>query len=342
MASIRQALLDKLIAIGRVPPGTKPLQIRIRDKIGNNPGRILTGEKSLQDNQIYLFDNKVMDYQFLPEEEIALAEAETGSVVLMVQQWVRSTWTLTERHEILLPGSSTVRDIARGLSVLFDIPLESLRLMVVPKETEFFVSELSHKSPTRNYGRSWFDPAQERRLLRYMSHELRTQDGDLLLVQDCAEPLKELSPADLKSIRIVEAASNNASLDFWAASTADNRLASSSYGSYGTTGASNKMVNFGGGSSGGGITIKTHKDRMKEVLEMKAMNSNNSDGSETSADGGAAAGEAMVGNGYEAAGAIDFSHPQQQDSLTNISSSSVGDTREFHKQGGFALFDDIL
>ena len=65
------------------------------------------------------------------------------------------------------------------------------------------ISELNQKSPIRNYGRSWFDPSKEKKLLKFMSHEMRVQDGDLILLQDSSEPLKELTKADLKSIELV-------------------------------------------------------------------------------------------------------------------------------------------
>lgn len=50
--------------------------------------------------------------------------------------------------------------------------------MVVPKDVEFYISELNQKSPRSNYGRSWFDPNQESyKLLKYTSHDMRVQDG---------------------------------------------------------------------------------------------------------------------------------------------------------------------
>jgi hypothetical protein len=85
---------------------------------------------------------------------------------------------------------------------------------VVPKENVFYLSDLILKSPRSNYGRSWFDPSTETKLMRYMSHDLRVQDGDLVIIQDIMEPLMELSLADMKSIEIVEAVNNNNSSSY--------------------------------------------------------------------------------------------------------------------------------
>lgn len=186
--------------------------IRLRDKTGTNPGRILSGSKSFSDNSIFLYDNKFILFQILDEPE-ELPNYESGDTVVFVQKWIRSTWSLGEKYEVLLRGSMSVADIAQGLSIMMDVSINSIRTMVVPRDTEFPLYELNQKSPPTNYGRSWFDPTKEKRLLRVVSHDLRVRDGDLLLIQDENETLKELSKADLKSIEIGKTMTQYS--DFW-------------------------------------------------------------------------------------------------------------------------------
>jgi len=107
----------------------------------------------------------------------------------------------------------SVSDIAQGLSIMMEISIDSIRTMVVPRDTEFPLYELNQKSPPTNFGRSWFDPTQEKRLLRVVSHDMKVRDGDLLLIQDEREALRELTKADLKSIEIGKAMTQYS--DFW-------------------------------------------------------------------------------------------------------------------------------
>lgn len=209
---VRTKLVDKLIELGQLPIGATGHHIRLRDKTGTNPGRILSGSKSFGDNSVFLYDNKIILFQILDEPE-ELPTYESGDTAVFVQKWIRSTWSLGEKYEVLLRGSMSVADIAQGLSIIMDVSINSIRTMVVPRDTEFPLYELNQKSPPTNYGRSWFDPTKEKRLLRVVSHDLRVRDGDLLLIQDESEPLKELSKADLKSIEIGKAMIQSS--DFW-------------------------------------------------------------------------------------------------------------------------------
>ena len=294
-----------MIKIGKLPEGTSPNRIRIRDRYGINAGKMLRDGKTLQEQQIYLCDSKMIGIQILPEEE-QLPENDHGDVIVLLQRWHRSTWSLGERYEVLLPGSYAVREVARGLAAFYSIPTEHLRVLVVPKENTFYLSELAHKAPSRNYGRAWFDPTHEMKLMRYMSHDLRVQDGDLIIVQDESEPLMTLSPADLKSIEIVEAA---------------NQISSSSYGSYyygpspASTVSPTDYSRYGTGYSTGvgtspspynntsntitkprasqGIKIKTQKDRLKDT---NTVTSNSVSGkSETPHDSSSSPGGVAVG-----------------------------------------------
>jgi len=342
-------LTNKLIEIKKLPEGTSPHRIRIREKVGVNPGRILTGGRSFAENQIYLYDHKTLAFQILPEAE-ELPEFQPGDVVIHVQRWHRATWTLGERLEVLLRGGLSVRDIARGLSALMQIPLEHLLAMVVPKETEILLSELAQTAPKQNYGRAWFDPAKERRLLRVMTHDMRVQDGDVLLLQDKSEPLRELTPADLKSIEIVAAAQQDPYLDFWSSSdhasssSAASATAAAVAGGGGSSGSiytnSNAYTmvsstdNASSGSSSGigirggnasGIHIKTHRERLLEQEEKERARQTQS------TIGAATSPSSVTGNDGEEGVTLEGGTELR----------NTWDDPEFDLQGGLALFDDL-
>lgn len=314
VADLRRTITDQLIAAGRLPEGTSPHRVRIRDKVGNNPGRAIRDGRSLQDSKVYLFDNKVLAVQLLDAEEdlsttsdggggSSAQSEELGDALISVQRWHRSTWSLGERFEVMLRGSMSVRDVARALSALTGVPTGSMLAMVVPRDTEVLLSDLVQKSPARNYGRGWFDPTQERKLLRFMTHELRVGDSDLLLLQDHSEPLKELSPADLRSIEIVAAAAAVPYTDAW--SLGDMFAQADSTVTW--SGASGSSIRSTSGANG--VRIKTHQERMREDAEKQQQ--------------------------------------QQQQAVTDSegsNGSTVGsqvDEREFQRHGGVALFSDL-
>lgn len=328
---VKEQIVTRLIELGRLPEGTSPRCVRLRDKMGNNPGRILAGDGTFADNQIYLFDGKVLAFQVLDFEE-ELPEPEAGSVVVLVQRWNRREWRLEERFEVLLNGGWSVRNIARGLSLLMDIPLPHLRAMIVCRDTEFLLSDLHLNAPPRNYGRTWFDPSRETRPLRAMSHDMRLTDGDVLLVQDTSEPLRELSAADRKSIEIVRLASGSDPYsDCWASmydpvlvpSTGSRNPFDSSPGAP-TTSGTGKALKHGHGSSSNGVYIRTQRDRQRET----------SDRSLSSAV--AAAGGSSAASPSGTATPL----PALEGAEAEYSENNM-DAREFQKQGGLALFADI-
>jgi len=345
-ADVKAQIAKKLIELGRLPEGASPNRIRLRDKLGTSPGKILTGTGSFADNQIYLYDHKVLAFQVLEREEM-LPELENGSVVVLAQRWHRSTWSLGERVEVLLRGSMSIRNIARGLANLMDIPLDSLQAMVLPKEAEFMLSDIHLKSPPQNYGRAWFDPSKEHRVLRVMSHEMRVQDGDVLLLQDTAEPLKLLSAADRKSVELVRVASQASGgyMDFWSASQSSpaNYGASSSFSknpfdsSYPASGTTSGKALKRGHSSANGVHIKTHRDRLQEQSD-RSLNSTaavaGADGASTPAS--TASGRASPLPNLEPVGGAEARYQDETDYRNNNM-----DEREFNKQGGMALFEDI-
>jgi hypothetical protein len=287
---LRSMITEELVRLEKVPENTSPSTIRLRDRYSTNPGKFLRDGKTINESQIYLCDSKTLTIQILDHSEV-LPENDHGDVIVMVQKWQRSSWTLGERLEVLLPGSWTVRDVGRGLAKLANIPAANLRVLVVPRDTVFYLFELNQRSPSRNYGRSWFDPTTERKLMRYMSHDMRVSEGDLIILQDIEEPLMELSPADLKSIEIVETANNMASSysssSYYGGSWNGNSSSSSTvmtgsnsntyypgvgnstsvgtdYSRYGTSVSNTATASVTSSSRSQGIKIKTHKDRLKE------------------------------------------------------------------------------
>jgi hypothetical protein len=288
IADLRIMLMNQLITHNIVPPETSIFRIRIREKIGINPGKILRDGKTIGDSQVYLCDHKAFCFELLEDDEI-LPEIDQGDAVVQVQKWHRSSWSLSEKIDILFLGKKAVREIAAGLAQIFQIPYSSIRVLVVPRDTSIFFSDLPSRQPAKNYGRSWFDPTIEAKLMRYMSHDMRLAEGDLLLLQDISEQIMELTEADIKSIEIIEAA-NSVGISEWAPSSSSyygnyNYLNKNSYGSsssysYSSAGAitpswlddsyvagSSKSSISNGIKGSNGIRIKTQKDRMREANE---------------------------------------------------------------------------
>lgn len=325
LAEFKAQIANKLIALGRLPEGASSLRIRLREKMGNNPGKILCGTGGFSDVQVYLYDSKLLAFQVLEEEEV-LAEPELGSAVVMVQRFNRSEWKLEDRFEVLLRGDMSVRNIARGLSALTGIPLQTMQAMVVVKDSEFFLSDLHLKSPPRSYGRSWFDPTKETRLLRVMSHEMRLTDGDVLLLQDTAEPLRELSPADRRSVEIVRVASEGTSYtDIWDESYSTSRNPfETNYTTSGISATSSaKSLRLGHN----GVYIKTQRDRQQEA-------------SDRSLSSVAAVGDSGNSSTIATPSGAVTPVPPLDSAEAEYSENNI-DTREFQRQGGFALFEDI-
>ena len=324
ISEVAQMVTDRLIQDGRLPEGCSPRRVRIRDKCNNIPGRILYDGANFSDNRLAITDHKHLIVQILDHEESIGSPMESGDSVIFFQRWYRSSWTMSEKLEVLLRGSMTVRDVARSLAILTDVPVESMLVMVMPRDVEIHLSDLNQKSTINNYGRSWFDPSCETKLLKYMSHEFRVQDSHLLLIQDRFEPLMQLTPADLKSIEIVKNCANASLSNDWPSSYATvfdssniHKYPSNSASSYNYQSASSSVYSGSGGRlGGGGIKIKTHQDRMKEMSSDKLADNVSVNSGSNPLDG------------------------------TSDNNSSQGgeqsyDTREFYKQGGYTLFADM-
>eukprot|EP01034_Spumella_vulgaris_P025384 gene25385-31841_t len=283
VAELRQTLLDRLIAAGKLPAGSSPRLIRLRDKVGSNPGKVLRDGRTLGESKVYLFDQKSLAVQLLDAEEdltVIGDDSDLGDALIYIQRWRRSTWSMGERFEVLLRGGMTVRDVARALGRLTNIHVDSMLALVIPRDSELYLSELQMKSPTRNYGRGWFCPGKERKPLKFMSHELKVQDGDLLVLQDITEPLMELSPADLRSVAIVEAAG-----DPYSGSNIDYSYPVPFGPQPSYLPNFSMSVGSGTGAKSGastGVKIKTHQERLRESEKQQAEAANPADDVEKS------------------------------------------------------------
>ncbi len=142
-----------------------------------------------------------------------------GDAVVLVQRWLRLSWTLGPRFEVALEGNMTVRGICKRLAKLVDIPVDRMRTLVVPLNTEVHLHELPKSNPTRYHSRQWFDGSRDTRKLRDIS-DMRLRDGDLLLVQDCDEPLRPLTPAEQLSVQLVSTADKGSYGDYSSYGTA--------------------------------------------------------------------------------------------------------------------------
>eukprot|EP01033_Poteriospumella_lacustris_P009379 gene9379-6720_t len=336
---------------GLIDPSVTIQHIRVREKIGNCPAKILRDGKTMQESNIYLNDHKAFCVEILAEAE-TLPEDDYGDVIVQVQKWHRQSWSLSEKIDVILPGGTAVRDIASGLGKLFQIPFAHLRLLVIPRDTSLMLSDLM--LPTPAYSRSWFDPRYERRLLRQMLSDMRVIEGDLLLLQDVSEPLMELTDADKRSLALVQAAQNNPSslyadgtysypssnkVPSWVSNDASSPAYKYPTVRYATTAATSTGTGTSTSSGSRGIRIKTQKDRQREADQGSSTASltagNASPIDYITGDDGVVVHSNSVQVGTE----DDFFLTGGDSGY--LSSGRYGDDMEFMRQGGPALFSDL-
>ena len=155
-----------------------------------------------------LFTDKPLVVQVLSEPEI-LSIQETGDVVVLVQRWHRSTWTLGDRLEVHLQSKRAVKSIFTGIGSLLGINKpENIRVLKVSKfGSDILLHRLASDKPSGNAISSveWVNPLLEGDLELKRARKLTVTDGDLLLIQDITEPLRELSVAEKDTINVVSA-----------------------------------------------------------------------------------------------------------------------------------------
>eukprot|EP00605_Chrysophyceae_sp_TOSAG23-4_P001272 GSChrysophyteH1.ASY1.ANO1.1383.1 assembled CDS len=298
------------------------LRLRMSHSAWKPPGDILrdglTVEQAMttplmQDKQL------ILQLRDVPEE---LPKRMKGDMIVLVQRWHRDTWTLGLRHEVYLRGGLSIRETATHLAELFDIPLETLSVYLLDKlGADVPLHRLQHDTPADSFyssSRSWFSPQDGSGLLRY-NDTLRIGEGDLLILQDTAETLRELSDAEAAAVTATvssSASSHQTNVSYDSRSSSGDLI----YGSH----ASNRIRT-------GGIKIKTHRDRLREDSESKDSLSGGSNSPVTPpARGGSASDDAAADSEAVAP--------------ANVSGcvATSADTADFQRHGGSAQFDDIF
>ena len=115
---MREDLHRRLVQQGLLTPDSSPKRVRKRDKVGMTPSRILEDGKNFFENAAYLTDGKQFVVEILEEEEDLKSEDST-SVCILVQRWLRSTWSLGPKFEAFLQGNL--------LSILNNLPHKKMQ-----------------------------------------------------------------------------------------------------------------------------------------------------------------------------------------------------------------------
>lgn len=137
-------------------------------------------------------------------------------MALLVQKWDRPTWTLEQPFEVILRGNMPVKEICRRLAYTTNIPLKSLKVLLLQPYNEIRLSDLYLNAPAGP--RMWISPINEERVLSKMQWHMR--DWDLIMLQDESAPLKTLSKAELQTVQEAKANSSNYGYDYYSYSNA--------------------------------------------------------------------------------------------------------------------------
>jgi hypothetical protein len=148
--------------------------------------------------------------QILDKEEW-YTPLKNGDLALLVQKWDRPTWTLEQAFEVILRGDMPVKEICRRLACTVDIPVKSLKVLLLQPYNEIRLSDLYLNAPAGP--RMWISPLNEERVLSKMQWHMR--DWDLIMLQDESAPLKKLSKAELQTVQEAKANSSNYGYDYY-------------------------------------------------------------------------------------------------------------------------------
>lgn len=258
---LKAQILDKLVAAGKVPVETAPRQLRLRSFIYNRADSFLkNNERPITECGVPLYDGRQLCVQVLDEPE-NLSLDNVNDVVVLVQRWHRSTWTLGECREVCLRNDMPLRDIATGLGEMMSIEPRNMRVLVVRNHSDVRLRYLNMATPRLSL-ESWLDPYSESPT-RTLAQAKRLFFSDLLLIQDVTEPLYELTPSDKLSIQLVDLTENSYG----------NARSYQSYDGYDSlystqNGCELSLVSPSATRSGGGIKIKIHS-RQSSVVDEK-------------------------------------------------------------------------
>lgn len=255
---VKAHILEKLVSAGRVPPETVPRQLRLRSWVHTRADVFLKNGCTVAECGVALYEGRQLCVQVLDEpEDLSL---ESGNdVVVLVQKWQRSSWTLGECREVCLQNDMTLRDIATGLGEMMSIEPRNLRVLVVRSHTDVRLRYLNMATP-RLQIESWLDPFSEPPT-RTLVQAKRLFYSDLLIVQDVTEPLYELSASDKLSIQLVDLAENSygTGRSYYSNDGYDNMYSPQAGHKYKAVGPLASPVTA---RSAGGIKIKIHSRQL--------------------------------------------------------------------------------
>ena len=209
IAEIRELIATRLKEEGLLPADATAQHVRLRDGNYCNIHKYLRDGKTVTENELHVTELRRFCFQILKEPEVLPPEGR-GDQIIAVRRWHRSTWSLSQCREVYLPGSMALRDIALGLSSLFDISKDSIRVLITPTyydtRRDTRLCDLAQAFP-KGASRAWFNPLVELRLLK----DLDLSADHTLVLQDCSEELRELTPQERMSVELVDAANRTGS-----------------------------------------------------------------------------------------------------------------------------------
>ena len=208
----------------------------------------------------------------IPDSEAPLQNIPT--VLLQVQLWCRRTFTVEDKIEIFVRQDETVKSLSKRISVYYKIPHLFLRILFAPVNNEIYLCELPSNRPTKYSSRIWFDGSVDSRKLSELC-DVRLDDGDVLILQNIREPLRELTEMEITSVKKKSQVSNY--YGYTPSVTTSTSTASCAIAEYNSQNTKSSYSNFENSTyttavqypmknkkKENGIRIKTHKDRMKE------------------------------------------------------------------------------
>ena len=142
------------------------------------------------------------------------------------------------------------------------------------------------------------------------AYTLRILEGDLLILQDTSELLRELTTEEIESIDSIETTPSYSGSSATAAASR-------------TTTTTTYCSSFPSRSRSGGVKIKTHSDRLREEENKSRSTTSTTDDS--------------VKNDVDVYGSV-----MLEKADASVNGDGNKDKVEFEKQGGAALFADLL
>lgn len=211
---IRRDIASHLKARGLLPEHATAQHVRIRDRARyvTRVGKIFRDGLTLGYCKNYVADGDQLVVQILDQPE-QLPPENHGDMVIPVRRWNRQTWSLSPCREVYIPGTMTVKDIALQLASLFNMPSEQMRVLVVTGYSDAHLCYLDKEAPIEPDSTStikWINPFESYSATKQIRDTYLLTSLSTLVIQDLAEPLRELTPADRMSINIYEAAISSA------------------------------------------------------------------------------------------------------------------------------------